>query len=170
MNVLAAYVAVLLALGAYAGFEHFRAERLSIRLDERNAQIDTEIARRRLEVSEWVVEASRRGEKAESALKATRVVRQRITTEIVEEVPVYVTSLADSRSWVTTGWVRIHDAAARGEALPVGPPELVDSASGVKPSVAAEVVAQNYGECREWRSQVIGWQSWYSTELKNWGK
>ena len=122
--------------------------------------------RRRQEVAEWVLEATKRRAALQVALEQKREVIRIITKEIHDAIPVYVRTTAP----VPVGFVRVHDAAARGEALPDAPGSVVDSPSGIGLPAVADTVAANYAECRIWRDTVIGWQSWYSNELKNWSK
>jgi hypothetical protein len=77
---------------------------------------------------------------------------------IVKEIPVYVTKDDDSRCVVPVGFVRIHDAAANGDA-----PSARDSnaaPSGVELSAVASTVADNYGICRQNSEQLKALQEW----------
>lgn len=92
-------------------------------------------------------------------IERVRIVRER-GKAIVKEVPVYVTVESDERCTVPRGFVRVHDAAASGEA-PGAPARSDGEAAGVALSRVADTVAENYTECRVWREQVIGWQEFY---------
>lgn len=168
MSVYATLFALFAVVLGFAGCEHQRAEHYKAAYAQRSAEIEAEVARRRVEVSEWVNEASRRQEALGKKVEAGQVEIRTVTQQITKEVPVYVTALADSRNWVTLGFVRIHDAAALGKALPESTAELVDSPSGVTPSAVAETVIENYGTCRTALEVVKGWQEWYLTESENW--
>lgn len=79
---------------------------------------------------------------------------------VIKEVPVYITAETDQQFPVPLGFVRMHDAAANGDDS--GAPSDSDGkASGVKISEVATTVAENYGQCRIWREQLIGWQTYY---------
>lgn len=79
---------------------------------------------------------------------------------VIKEVPVYITAETDRRFPVPGGFVRVHDAAARGE--PAGTPADSDGeASAVTASAAAETIAANYADCRRYAEQVTGWQEFY---------
>ena len=61
------------------------------------------------------------------------------------------------------GFVRVHDAAVRGDDLPAAPEspaEPDDAASDVAASEAAAVIAGNYGACRADRQQLADLQAW----------
>lgn len=79
---------------------------------------------------------------------------------IVKQVPVYVTRQADARCTVPVGFVRLHDAAAQGAALPASPGAAVDAPSGVALSAVAGTVAGNYGLCRATAERLSALQDW----------
>jgi hypothetical protein len=98
----------------------------------------------------------------EISLKAaeTKTRIQTVTRILVQEVPVYVSSAADDRCVVPTGFVRIHDAAAAGSAVsdPAGQPN--DTPSGVDLSAVAATVTNNYGAAHENAAQLTALQDW----------
>lgn len=109
----------------------------------------------------------------ETVGRATETRREAVRTEyrtIIERIPVYVTQEADRAVDVPVGFVRLHDAAAQGSAaaLPDSPREPADAPSGVALSTVAGTVASNYGQCLDWREQVIGWQRWYHEQVEAW--
>lgn len=117
---------------------------------------------------EALTQASVDREAAQASSEATQEVSERVaaetqvvqtrTVEIIREVPRYVTIESNRRCDVPDGFVRLHDAAASGDApIPYGPRESPDTPSGVEISTVAETVAENYGQCLIWRSQVKGW-------------
>lgn len=80
------------------------------------------------------------------------------TRTVIKEIPVYVTKDDDSRCVVPVGFVRIHDAAANGDA-----PSARDSnaaPSGVELSTVAATVADNYGICQQNAEQLKALQEW----------
>jgi len=170
MNVLAAYLAILViaASGAFVKGCTYGEKEAEGKLDALKSEIAQAHERRQREVSEWVIEASRRSEEAARKLAERQVEIQTVTREIVREVPVYVTEAADARNCLTRGWVRVHDAAATGTPLPETPGFPVDEASTVKASFAAEVIAENYARYQSCKAQVDGWQEWYETEKGKW--
>jgi len=99
-----------------------------------------------------------------------KITRLRVVTkEIIKEVPVHVTPVADAKCVVPTGFVLIHNAAVDGLSPPPAPADgTSDAPSGVALSEVAETVADNYGTCHELRQQVIGWQGWYAREKVLW--
>lgn len=104
---------------------------------------------------------------SENERKAVRVVTKYIdrvheveaqAKTIVKEIPVYVTKDDDSRCAIPVGFVRIHDAAANGDA-----PSARDAnaaPSGVELSTVASTVADNYGICRQNAEQLKALQEW----------
>ncbi len=86
-----------------------------------------------------------------------QVVRERGTT-IVKEVPVYVTANADAACTVPVGFVRLHDAAASGDALPGAAGDPDAPAVGVTLSAVAETLADNYATHHATVAQVTGLQ------------
>ena len=83
------------------------------------------------------------------------------TSQIIKEVPIYVSASADAQCDVPAGFVRIHDAAASGQ--PATPGAADAAPSGVALSAIAETVADNYGTCRETAEQLRALQEWVNT-------
>jgi len=101
------------------------------------------------------------GQQLEAQLKQRNVQIRTVTKEIVREIP----KLVGDGVCINPGWVRVHDAAAAG--VSVGASEFVGPAPDVTAARAAEVVAQNYGECLIWREQLLGWQKWHGEETES---
>jgi hypothetical protein len=84
---------------------------------------------------------------------------------VIREVPIYISVETDRQFPLSNGFVRVHDAAASGEAA--GSAAGTDGqAATVTASFAAETIASNYTECRKLAEQVIGWQAFYQ-KLQN---
>lgn len=94
------------------------------------------------------------GLKLERELKSRVDVIRTVTKEVVREIPTVV----GDGVCINDGWVRVHDAAA---GVSVAPREFVGPAPAVTAARAAEVVAENYGDCLVWREQLLGWQKWW---------
>ena len=137
-------------------------------------------AKERDRLAEQVKEANRQIEREQQSDAATQATGEAVanavdrvqwrTRTIIREVPVYVTPETD-RSYgdLPLGFVRLHDAAATGTApVPFGTGESSGTSGGVAPSAAISTIADNYGTCRVWREQVIGWQDWYATQSALW--
>lgn len=79
---------------------------------------------------------------------------------------------AGGRSTLPLGAVRLHDYAALGSDPPVPAPsgEPVTAPSGVELPAFIGTVADNYGVCREWRTEVEAWREWYAREAEAWDK
>lgn len=83
-----------------------------------------------------------------------------VTQTVVKEVPIYVTKRDDAACTLNNGFVRVHDAAAKGE-LPAGPTGTDGDASGVELSTVATTVTWNYGIANLCSSRLSEWQDWY---------
>ncbi|QKJ67493.1 hypothetical protein HQN60_12680 [Deefgea piscis] len=105
-----------------------------------------------------------------SAIEQTRVIYKTITKEVVK----YAQSknAADSSKTMASGvcdqrldaeWVRIHDLAARPDIAASAPNELSEP---VGKADALGVIARNYETCQQWRNEIIGWQSWWSSQTE----
>lgn len=79
---------------------------------------------------------------------------------VVKEVPVYVTKKADDNCTVTTGFVQLHDAAAKNDSVsgPTGDPN--EKATGVELSDVTKVVTGNYTKYHEVKTQLEALQEW----------
>lgn len=93
-----------------------------------------------------------------------------VTQTLIKEVPVYVTIESDRACVVPDGFVRLHDAAALGAAVPAAPGGSVAAPSGVPLSAVAETVAANYGVALEWREEALAWRTWYARQADLWNK
>lgn len=81
-----------------------------------------------------------------------RVIEKQGAT-IINEVPTYVTKADDSACQLRTGFVRIVDAAAKGEHP--GPPSDADRTSaGITLVDASGVIADNYKTCRLYKARA----------------
>ncbi len=85
--------------------------------------------------------------------------------EIIKEVVRYETIIpAASRCELPGAWRLLHDAAATGE--PANTAGLVAGAGDtVADAAAIETVADNYADCRDWRSRLDGWQRWWAASM-----
>jgi hypothetical protein len=91
-----------------------------------------------------------------------RVVRERAKT-ITKEVKIYVPQESDVACAINRGFVRLHDAAARGDVS--GTPEAADaSPAGIKLSGVASTLADNYARCRENAEQLTALQEWVKAQ------
>ena len=91
-----------------------------------------------------------------------RVVRERAQT-ITKEVKVYVPQESDAACAIPVGFVRLHDAAARGD-VP-GTPGIADaSPAGIALSGVAATLADNYSRCRENAEQLTALQEWVKAQ------
>jgi len=86
-----------------------------------------------------------------------------ITRRLIEKVPVYVTPQIDRAYPLPWGFVRLHDAAVRGDVLSAaaqGPGRPDDAPSDAAASEAASVIVSNYGGCRGDRQRLADLQAW----------
>ena len=125
------------------------------------------------ERSEWELKVAQMNEEiatleAQSNKVTTQVVtkyvdRVKIVKEnsdaIVNQVPVFIDQTADDRCIVPTGFVVLHDAAAKNE-VPDSTRDSNADPSGVKLSAVASTVAGNYGNCHQNSEQLKALQDW----------
>lgn len=91
------------------------------------------------------------------------------TKTITKEVPVYVTEKTDAVFAVPCGFVRLHDAAARGI-----DPSQVENPAGKSDgdtcefttSQVASAIVDNYGTALGWRQQLIDLQAAVRAEVE----
>jgi hypothetical protein len=101
-----------------------------------------------------------------TAAKAEDVAQEHIRVvyrNIIQGVSTYVPPEADARCSVPVGFVRLHDAAARGVDLPGvsdAAREPNDAASGLELSTVAATVAGNYGIAAQNSEQLSALQDW----------
>lgn len=113
---------------------------------------------------------------AQAAITAAASARQGVvqtqiqwrTRTLLKEITVAIPPAVDMRFPLSVGFVRWHDAAARGVDLsespaPAGQPD--DAASLVKPSDLAAVIGGNYGSCRADAGQLSDLQDWVRKTL-----
>lgn len=136
------------------------------------AQIEAERAAHRAKVSEWVVEMVEREARARAAYAKLAAERREIFITLQKEVPVYVTSLADSRCIIPRGFVLHHDAAAAAGAAPDpgAAGGSVDADSGLALSTVAGTVTENYAICHDAIAEVKRWREWYAEFSAQWEK
>lgn len=89
-----------------------------------------------------------------------QIVEKRGAT-IIKEVPVYVSPKADAACAVNTGFVRLHDAAAKGVDLPPArdASPANDAPSGVALSAVAATNVANYTACNANAEQLSSLQT-----------
>lgn len=159
--------ALAYALGAHNGWtvRDWKADSAALKAAEAASKAATKVVARTAEAA-TITEGVARD--VESTRQTVRVE----TRTIIEKVPVYVTVEADRLYPVPVGFVRLHDAAAAGSSatLPDGAGEPADAPSGLAFSAVARTVVGNYGQCLEWRAQLIGWQDWYGAQKAAWDR
>lgn len=170
------FLAGAAALAVVGGAWWWHTSRVDAAVDAERArltaQIEAERARHRAQVSEWVVEMVERDGRARAAYAKLAAERREIFITLQKEVPVYVTSLADSRCIVPSGFVQHHDAAAAARAAPdpAAAGGSVDADSGVALSAVAGTVAVNYAICHDAIAEVRRWREWYAEFSAQWEK
>ncbi len=170
--VLAAAAGVAVVVGAW----WWHTSRVDAAVDAERAAnfaaFERERQKHRETVSAWVVEMVERDGRARESYAKLAAERREIFITLQKEVPVYVTSLADSRCIVPAGFVQHHDAAAAARAAPnpaaAGGP--VDADSGLALSTVAGTVAGNYAICHDAIAEVRRWREWYADFRAQWEK
>lgn len=131
---------------------------------EMRAEIEAAHQRRRVEVAEFVVDLSAKAAALREKLNRDQGEARTVTRTLIQEVPRYVTPLADSRCVVPLGFVQHHDAAwaARMPDPAAAAGGLVDQPSGVPLSRVESVATENAGACHDLRAEAAAWRSWYA--------
>ena len=146
------------------------------RLEKAKAQTATVIAQHEAAVQAAKAEVQRAEAAATKATadadaRTAQVITkiQTVTKEVVREVPTYITPAIDAAFPLPVGFLCVHDAAITGQSpTPGGPCDTPDAPSGVKASVAATVIAENYGACNECCERARQWQLWYADLRARW--
>lgn len=133
-------------------------------------RIEAERARHRGIVAGWVLDMAARDQAARERYAKAQAERQVVYRTLKEEVPVYVTPLADSRCIVPLGFVLHHDAAAarRAAAVPEGAGGSLDADSGLALSAVERTVTENYEACHDAIAEVTEWRRWYPESREHW--
>jgi hypothetical protein len=98
--------------------------------------------------------------------KAQETIRY-VTRDAKEKVQTYVPPAADAACTVPLGFVRLHDASARGVSpVPLAPGESYDAPSGLKLSAVVTTIIDNYGAAQANSEQLSALQAWVRAEAK----
>lgn len=84
---------------------------------------------------------------------------------IIKEVTKYVPKSADDACTINTGFVLLHNAAAKNE-FPPAPGDINAAASGVTLSSVGEIVAVNYNIYHQTATQLLSLQDWVREQEK----
>lgn len=113
-----------------------------------------------LAYAEALVEQQDKADVFAAALERERAGRAAQNKTITREVIRYVELPPERRCDLDGAWRLLHDAAATGT-----PAETAEVAAGqadpVTDASALDTVAGNYEQCREYITQLEGWQHWY---------
>lgn len=104
-------------------------------------------------------------EKTETQVAAVR----EITRTIVKWRTKYVTQKDDAACAIPVGFVLVHDAGSRGEALSDPAGKLDDRPSDVALSETSDAVTENYGTYYELRAKYVGLRDWVRQQQALWG-
>lgn len=156
MRATAAAIGVLafLLLLSIIGLQHARSEAKQAKNDRRDALVQIGLLNSAL--------ATEAGKERIVTKYVDRVQTvYRVGATITKEIPRYVTIESDRACPVPLGFVVMHNAAATG--IPAAPESAGNPdapAPGVALSTVAEVVAENYTECRAIRETLIALQAY----------
>lgn len=81
--------------------------------------------------------------------------------QVIVKVPVYITKEDDRACELRTGFVRIHDSAARNDP-PGAAAESDRDPAGITLAEATAIFSENYTRYHACRAQVIGWNEFWS--------
>ncbi len=120
---------------------------------------------RRLDIEQHAKKLNAQIEQIRAENETLKTKRQTVTKTLIKEVPVYVSKADDNRCVINAGFVQHHDDAAAGRVSAVSSPasDLAGRPSGIALSHVAETVAVNYGQCIQWRDEVIAFRKWYDS-------
>jgi hypothetical protein len=114
-----------------------------------------------LAYADEIVAEQGRADTLAADLEAERAKRIPKSRTITREVIRYVELPPDRRCTLDPAWRLLHDAAATGE-----PADTARVAAGdaepVEDAAALETVAGNYEACRDYITQLEGWQRWWN--------
>ncbi len=93
--------------------------------------------------------------------------RDRRTAQAPKEQVIHeqIAQLVDPLDRLPTGFVLLHDAAARGEPADAAQ-RTDDAAEGVALSFAADVIVANYAGCRQNADQLSALQAWVAAQAE----
>lgn len=152
----------VLVLSGLTFWDAHRRQQVSAALER--ARADLAASQAALDESHRALELARRTATIVTRyVDRVRTVRERGDT-LTKEIPVHVTAQADAACPIPAGFVRVHDAAAKGIELAgtAGDPDA--AAAGVTLASVAETTADNYARCHATAAQVDGLQA-YVREL-----
>lgn len=157
----AALAAALLGAGTAGAYTMHRFDADAIdKLKLADQQAETDAIRTALDLQKRQDAATSATEIA--AVKAQQQI-QTVTQTVIQKVPVYVTPKSDADCVLPNGFIKLLDAAglsADPDTLPGAAGEPNDSASGLRLSQAAALLAENLGNAALERQELIEWQAW----------
>ena len=132
----------------------------------KSAQAKIAVATARYEAEKAIKEAAATASAAaiREALEGRKTEIKTVTRDIIKEVPIYVTTAADSACVVPAGFVQLHDDAARLSRFPAAAGGSGDAPSGIPLSGVGSAVAANYGSAHELAAEVRAWRDWYAKQ------
>lgn len=162
----AALAAVVIAWGAHWTTATYY--RLQISEGEKRHALEIIIAQDKAAEAQEAADKITYGVNAEAA--EARAKRLEIVISNLQKVRSYVPPEVDRLFPLPCGFVRLHDAGARGidaatVSLPTGKTD--SDQCDVAPSVAAGIVQRNYGLALDWKGEVDGWWKWYGEQKAN---
>ena len=103
------------------------------------------------------------------------------TRTVIQAVPVYLPAPARAPGEVSpvaapdadlpNGAVQLLDYAASGVPIPApSPGRDLAGRSGIDLPQAVSTIAGNYGQCLQWRAEVVSWRGWYRDLAVSWPK
>lgn len=149
-----AMIVILALLAAIGGGAMWQEQRVSAAQQERDDAQDSLATAQSAAGSEKVTTKV-----VTQYVDRVQVVRE-VGATITREVPIYVTEKADAACPVPIGFVRLHDAAAKGRVPGPATGDPDAPAEGIALSAVADTVSGNYTACHENAEQLIALQAW----------
>jgi hypothetical protein len=143
-----AFSALLAAGSAYEGYHY------------KSLQDQAAIAAAENQVIDRIGKADAVTETVSQADQAAVQQIQSATQTLIMKVPVYVTQKASARCVINRGFVRLHDGAVAGSAIPLAPGQSDDDPARVDLPAVGATIAANYGTYAVVRQQLIDLQNW----------
>ena len=164
---------ILLILGSYYGVYLWGADIEGHKWEAKMATYEQQLKAQQDE-SKMVLDAMTNGhaimvQGLTTKLQQVEQAKQKVQV-LIQEVPKYVTTKADSNCSIPTGFTWLYNVSLGAEyaGLPLSKPSNADQTTTVKLSELASTDASNNAECVA-RGQVISaWQEWYLSTSKLW--
>jgi len=113
---------------------------------------------------EQMKQAQRATDDLSAQLEAAKAQREVVTRTITKEVVKYAQNPDIGHCRLAPEFGVLFNSAAEGTAPPASEaPSTSGGTSDTSDSAVLAVATENFGQCKEWRASLIGWQEWYQS-------